>query len=142
LRVVENVVPTSATPGILIVEDDRDLLKMWVDVMTGAGYRVTGAASFDEARRALASSTPDVLLTDIRLGAYNGLQLIIRARAANPRVRAFVMTGFPDPVVRREAEGLHAVHMEKPVDPERLLDLVAESLADSAADWIPKPPLN
>lgn len=105
---------------------------MWVDVLGDAGYRVTGAASFEEGRQALATSTPDVLLTDIRLGAYNGLQLIIRARADNPRVRAFVLTGFSDPVVRREAERLHAVHLEKPVDLQLLLDLVAEALAGGA----------
>jgi CheY-like chemotaxis protein len=142
LCVDQNAAPTPPTPGILVVEDDRDLLRMWVGVLGGAGYRVTGAASFEEGRRALRTSTPDVLVTDIRLGAYNGLQLIIRARADNPRLRAIVLTGFPDPVVRREAERLHAVHLEKPVDPERLLDLVAESLADPGTDWVPKPPQN
>lgn len=102
--------------------------------MVDAGYRVTGIRTFAEGKRAMTDSMPDVLLTDIRLGAYNGLQLVIRARAANPRLRAIVVTGFPDPVVRREAESLDALHLEKPVDLDSLRALVAAALADSAAD--------
>jgi len=39
--------------------------------------------------------------------------------------------------VRLEAERLRAVHLEKPVDPDRLLELVAESLADPDPDTRP-----
>jgi DNA-binding NtrC family response regulator len=121
--------PTVA-PSILVVEEDRALLDDWVGLLAGAGYRVAGARSFVEARQAMKESTPDVLVTDIRLGAFNGLQLVIRARAANPRVRAIVVTGFPDPVVRREAEALDASHLEKPVSLAGLRDLVAAKLGD------------
>ncbi len=99
-----------------------------VQLMGDAGYRVTGVGSFEEARRALADH-PDVLLTDIRLGPYNGLQLIIRGRALNPQLGAVVVTGHPDIVVQREAESLDAIHMEKPVNPEALLREVARALA-------------
>jgi DNA-binding NtrC family response regulator len=124
-------VPAASAPTILIVEEDAVLLEDWVALMVAAGYRVTGVTSFAEGRRAMSDSTPDLLLTDIRLGAYNGLQLVIRARAANPRLRSIVVTGFPDPVVRRQAEALDAMHLEKPVDLEELRALVASVLADS-----------
>jgi DNA-binding NtrC family response regulator len=114
------------------VEEDAELLGDWVALTVAAGYRVTGVASFAAGRRAMSDSTPDLLLTDIRLGAYNGLQLVLRARAANPRLRAIVVTGFPDPVVRREAETLGAMHLEKPVDLDELRALVAAALAESA----------
>jgi DNA-binding NtrC family response regulator len=126
--------PTDAmteVPGVLIVEDDRASLDGLVALMAGAGYRVTGAPSFEEGRRALAA-LPDVLVTDVRLGAYNGLQLIIRGRALNPRLHAIVVTGHSDVVVRREAERLDAIHLEKPVNPARLLDEVAHALMRSA----------
>jgi two-component system, response regulator YesN len=123
----------TGAPSILIVEDDRASLDGLMAVVAGAGYRVTGAQSFEEGRRALAAS-PDLLVTDIWLGAYNGLQLIIRGRALNPRLRAIVVTGHPDVVVRREAEQLNAIHLEKPVDPARLLDEVAQAMARSASE--------
>jgi len=124
----ESETSQTAAASILIVEDDRAALAGLVQLMGGAGYRVTGVATFEEARRALADH-PDVLLTDIRLGPYNGLQLIIRGRAINPRLAAVVVTGHPDIVVQREAEHLDAIHLEKPVDPERLVREVARALA-------------
>jgi DNA-binding NtrC family response regulator len=132
MGVEDGSVSAKSVPAILIVEEDAALLDAWVALMAAAGYRVTGVTSFAEGRRAMSDSTPDVLLTDVRLGAYNGLQLVIRARAANPRLRSIVVTGFPDPVVRREAEALDARHLEKPVDLDELRSLVASVLADSA----------
>jgi DNA-binding NtrC family response regulator len=119
---------------ILIVEDDPATLDGLITLVRGAGYRVTGALSFEEGRRALGAGT-DVLVTDIRLGAYNGLQLIIRGRTLNPRLQAIVVTGYPDVVVQREADRLNAVHLEKPIDPARLLREVARALgADPARE--------
>jgi len=120
-------------PSVLIVEDDPESLDGLLEVVAGAGYRVIGAQSFEEGRRALADS-PDVLVTDVRLGAYNGLQLIIRGRRVNPRLRAIVITGHPDVVVRREAEKLDAIQLEKPIDPARLLDEIAQAMSRSRSE--------
>jgi len=123
-------------PNILIVEDDRPSLEGFMALMADAGYDVIGAHSFEEGRVAL-NRAPDVILTDVRLGQYNGLQLIIRGRLVNPGLRAIVVTGHPDPVVQREAEALRAVHLEKPSDPQQLLDEVAHAVADVDADTDP-----
>jgi DNA-binding NtrC family response regulator len=127
--------PGTATevPRIVIVEDDPASLDGLVAVLAGAGYRVIGAPSFEEGRRALTEST-ELLVTDVRLGAYNGLQLIIRGRALNPRLRAIVVTGHSDIVIKRETERLDAVHLEKPVHPARLLDEVAQAMARPASE--------
>ena len=114
-------------PRILIVEDDRSLLGWLVELLGRERYRVTGAASFEAGKRALAAS-PDLLITDVRLGAFNGLQLIFRARAKNPRLPVIVMTGFTDAALRAESERLHAVHLEKPFDSNQILTLVASLL--------------
>lgn len=118
--------------SILVVDHDRESLDGLLAVMAEAGYRVTGVQSFEEGRRALDAS-PDVLVTDVRLGAYNGLQLIIRGRALNPRLRAIVVTAHPDVVVRREAEQLHAIYMVKPITPARLLDEIAQAIGQSSS---------
>ena len=115
-------------PDILIVEDDRDTLAGLTALLRSVGYGVTGAASFEEGRRAL-QQKPALLMTDVRLGAYNGLHLIIRARAEAPHLPAIVLTGHSDVVVRREAERLGAVYIEKPVVPEKLLVLVSDTLS-------------
>ena len=71
---------------------------------------------------------PDLLITDVRLGVYNGLQLLMRGRMVNPRLQAIVVTGYADQIVRREAVYLQAEHLEKPVDADRLLQVVSNAL--------------
>jgi DNA-binding NtrC family response regulator len=120
--------PMERGGSILIVEDDQSTLCGWVELLRGAGYGVTGVSSYEEGRQELAN-LPDLLITDVRLGAYHGLQLLMRGRMLNPRLQAIVVTGFADQIVRREAVHLQAEHLEKPVDADRLLQVVGTALA-------------
>jgi CheY-like chemotaxis protein len=113
---------------VLVVEDEKATLSGWVELLDGAGYHVTGVSSYEEALEEL-SHHPDLLITDVRLGVYNGLQLIVRGRMMNPDLQAIVVTGYADQVVVREALHLHAEHVEKPVDVDRLLMLTAKALS-------------
>ena len=113
--------------NILIVEDDQGTLSGWVELLRSAGYLVTGVSSYEEGRQELAMM-PDLLITDVRLGVYNGLQLLMRGRMMNPRLQAIVVTGYADQIVRREAVYLQAEHLEKPVDADRLLQVVSSAL--------------
>jgi two-component system, NtrC family, nitrogen regulation response regulator GlnG len=120
-------------PGrnILIVEDDQGTLSGWVELLRAAGYFVTGVSSYEEGRQELATM-PDLLITDVRLGVYNGLQLLMRGRMVNPQLQAIVVTGYADQIVRREAVYLQAEHLEKPVDADRLLQVVGNALRSPA----------
>jgi len=113
--------------NILIVEDDQSTLSGWVELLRSAGYFVRGVSSYEEGRQELAMM-PDLLITDVRLGVYNGLQLLMRGRMMNPRLHAIVITGYADQIVRREAVYLQAEHLEKPVDADRLLQVVSNAL--------------
>lgn len=75
------------------------------------------AGDVPSALRLLAEHRPDLLMTDVRLGAYNGLQLIAMAPRAIP---AIVVTGFSDPVIEADAARLGAEYRVKPVDPAAL----------------------
>jgi DNA-binding NtrC family response regulator len=118
--------------NILIVEDDKSTLSGWVELLRAAGYGVTGASTYEEGRQELAAM-PDLLITDVRLGVYNGLQLLVRGRMLNPRLHGIVVTGYADPIVRREALHLLAEHLEKPVDADRLLQVVSNALGHPSA---------
>jgi len=118
--------------NILIVEDDENTLAGWVELLRTAGYLVTGVSSYEEGRQELAAM-PDLLITDVRLGVYNGLQLLMRGRRVNPHLQGIVVTDYADSIVRREAVYLHAEHLEKPVDADRLLQVVSNALRAPAA---------
>lgn len=109
---------------ILIVDDDTSLLEVLQRAFQQAGMDVVAHSTFEGARQALHTQQFDVLLTDVRLGAFNGLQLAVIARDAHPEMRMIVFSGFDDPVLRSEAERVGAAYVVKPVTSEILLKLV------------------
>jgi DNA-binding response OmpR family regulator len=89
-----------------------------------AGEDVTARSSFEEARQALKDRTFDALITDVRLGAFNGLQLAVMARDMHPEIKLIVFSGFDDPVLRADADKIGAVYLVKPVASGELLKLL------------------
>jgi DNA-binding response OmpR family regulator len=72
-----------------------------------------------------------LLITDIRLGAFNGLQLLTMS-LAGPPIPAIVTTGFPDPVLEAQAREFGATFPLKPIQPAELLTLVKDLLRDGS----------
>jgi DNA-binding NtrC family response regulator len=114
---------------ILLVEDDASTRRGLEALLKAAGYHVVGASDFGEGRRALTSVHPDLVLTDIRLGEFNGLQLVALSPVPIPSI---VVTGFADPVLEEAAHKLGAVFVLKPIVPSDLLELVAQKLAHTS----------
>jgi DNA-binding NtrC family response regulator len=111
--------------SILIVDDDLSLLDALESALKQAGHQeVVALGGFADARRVLHTDRFDVLITDVRLGAFNGLQLAVLARDQNPGIQLIVFSGFDDPVLRQEAERLGAVYLVKPVTSRQLLELI------------------
>ena len=111
---------------ILIVDDDPSLLEALERSFIEAGEDVTAHDSFEEARRALQSTQFDALITDVRLGAFNGLQLAVISRDTYPGIRLIVFSGFDDPVLRTEAEHVGATYIVKPVTGAKLLEILRQ----------------
>jgi two-component system response regulator PilR (NtrC family) len=112
---------------ILIVDDDPSLLEALERSFLEAGQDVVAYDSFEEARRILQTTRFDALITDVRLGAFNGLQLAVIGRDTYPDIRLIVFSGFDDPVLRTEAEHVGATYMVKPVTGARLLEVLRQS---------------
>ena len=114
-------------PTALIVEDDdavRAMLERW---LLDDGYAVATCASFEAARARIAAAPPDLLLTDVRLGAFNGLQLAILAKQHREDTLIIVVTAFDDPSLRREAELCGALYLLKPFTMEELRESMRRS---------------
>jgi CheY-like chemotaxis protein len=114
---------------VLVVYADPDDRERTVVLLEAAGYQVAAASNFEEAKQFLASKAPDVLITDLRLGSYNGLHLVLRSRTDHPDMAALVTSRFPDPVLEAEAEREHARFLLRPIADAELLDAITSSLA-------------
>ena len=106
---------------VLVVEPDHVDRVLVHSALASAGFGVTTTNNYADANAALLARPPLVLVTTIRLGAYNGLHLALRGRAENPRMVIIVTSSVPDAVLQRDAEEVGATFVLKPVTPRDLL---------------------
>jgi putative two-component system response regulator len=71
-------------PTILVVEDDAHIRDVLSGLLGTLGYRLLMAASAEQALDALNVVSPDLVLTDVHLGAMSGIELCARLKA-DPR---------------------------------------------------------
>jgi putative two-component system response regulator len=79
--------PSSSVRGwatIMVVEDDPAIRSVLTDLLDAIGYRVVGAESAEKALDLLNVISPDLILTDVHLGAMSGVELTRRVKS-DPR---------------------------------------------------------
>jgi DNA-binding NtrC family response regulator len=106
---------------VMIVDDDETLVREMQELFVARGYDVVTFTKFEPAKCYLADARIDVLVAGVRLGAYNGLQLVMLAKAERPDMTAVVLSGMDDPVLRQDATSIGASFRVKPVPHEQLL---------------------
>ena len=121
-------------PTVLVVESAREMSTSVVDVLRRANYRVTHVASYADGRAQLAARSPDLLIADVRLGAFNGLQLVIERCVSDPGRPSIVTDTCLDRVLEIEARRLGAAYVVKPIESLALLNLIADWLGGPRAD--------
>ena len=107
---------------VMIVDDDETQVRGMREWFVAAGNEVVTFGRFEPAKSYLADAAVDVLVTGVRLGAYNGLQLVMLAKAAHPGTQAVVLSGLDDPVLRHDATSIGAAFRVKPVTHDQLLN--------------------
>jgi DNA-binding NtrC family response regulator len=126
---------------VLVVDSEPEDLAQTVSLLRSAGYNTITAPTFEQGSAMLRSSHPDLIVTGLRLGAYNGLHLVLRSRIAQPDLPAIVTTRHPDPVLAQETEQMKAVYLLRPLDSQGFLSRVSQ-LLHPAADLVAQPPLS
>jgi DNA-binding NtrC family response regulator len=114
---------------ILVVEDKESLRTMLRKTLEVRGYQVDEAADAYEARRKIQAASHRVILTDLRLPAGSGFEVLAAAREADPESPVIVMTAFGtvEEAVRAMKEGA-ADFLTKPVDTDHLLLLLDRAI--------------
>lgn len=109
---------------VLLVDNDAAYVSGCATILRADGHDVVTCSDFAEGRRLLlADDHFDVLITDVRLGAYNGLHLIALAA---PMVK-IALSAFDDPVIRRDAEQAGARFVVKPEDCDSISALLSHT---------------
>jgi DNA-binding NtrC family response regulator len=114
---------------VLLVEDKDSLRNALTEALREHGLSVEGCADTYEATRSLGRSTFGVVLTDLKLPAGSGFDVLAAALKAGPETDVIVMTAFGsiEDAVRAIREGA-SDFLTKPVDTDHLLLLVDRAL--------------
>ena len=117
---------------ILVADDDAGISRTLKDLLEVDGCLVQVADNGAQALEALEQERFDLLLSDVVMPKMDGHELYLRVRAAYPDMPVLMMTAFhydKDHIIKRSRmEGLEGVIFKKPVDPERLRQVIAESV--------------
>jgi len=118
--------PRNSKPRqIVVVDDDQAVLETLAKVLIAWGYEALPFTRFEDARTFLTENAADILIVDIRLGKYNGLQLIHLARQNHPEMVVVAVSGYDDPVLRAAAADAGAAYFVKPIEYPHLREHLA-----------------
>lgn len=114
---------------LLLVEDDEDSREMLKIMFEQYDMKIAAVASAAEALEAIRQIQPDVLISDVGLPGVDGYELIRKIRLLSPEqggtVPAVALTGYASLQDRARAlDSGYQEHLSKPVDIDRLLELV------------------
>ena len=131
---------------LLIVEDDPDILKLLETTLTFRGYRVITARNGNEGLEVIKKERPAIVITDIMMPKLDGFGLVHRLRI-NPETRVIPVVFITATYVAREdrefALSIGVTRfIEKPVDLEQFLSVVADLLKGTPAKLEPLDEIN
>jgi DNA-binding NtrC family response regulator len=116
---------------ILIVDDDRSLLRSLTDILKLEGHEVDIAETGHEAIEKSKTRFYDLALLDIKLPDMEGTELLKMIDGHIPRTCKIIITGYPSTENAVKALNLEAdAYLIKPIDPEKLLKIVREKLRE------------
>lgn len=114
---------------VLVVDDDPTFARAIGGDLRYQGFDVVIAHSAAAALDSVSKRSFDVLLTDLRLGAQDGIDLLGSLRDASPQTRAVLMSGFATARDYQRAVELGAVRVLcKPFTPSDLLECIREAV--------------
>jgi DNA-binding response OmpR family regulator len=123
---------------ILLVEPDSRWSAATERLLSEAGYLTVSVQTFNDAIRQLAVNGPDLLVTAVRLGPFNGLHLVLRGRGDYPYLPIIVTGEEQDPLLADEVTRYGARFVPKSLEPERFLHLVTELLPGQSSQGPPR----
>jgi len=120
--------------SLLIVDDDEDMLETLSDILQEKGYQTETAKTGKKAIVKAKERFFDVALVDLRLPDITGIELLRTFRKNRPTMMNIMITGHAALHTAIDALNLGAnAYIMKPIDPERLDQVIKECLARARA---------
>jgi len=116
---------------ILVIDDEPSWLKITSHILKSRGYDVRTAGSGAEAIKTLASYTPDLILSDVRMPDMNGFDLVdnLRRLPTTSSTPVIFFSAIDDYDARKVARTLGAVdYLIKPFNEDEVSSILSKHL--------------
>ena len=128
-----NELESPAHPTVLLVDDNRDLLRFLERLMAEAGWQLLTAETASEAHKIVAERMPNAALLDYMLPDGNGVELGVQLRLRAPKMHVIMMTGSMLPA---EDEAVCEEHdfpvLRKPFLPTEVMNQIKSRLSEKS----------
>ena len=116
-------------PLAFVIDDDHRQRGLYAGVLENNALSVMTFASADDAREAMRTSSPDIIVCDIRMPGTDGISFLMQARDSGNTTPFILVTAYPEVRDAVRALKLGAVdYLEKPIDLDELAAAVSDVL--------------
>lgn len=118
--------------SVLIVDDEKLLVRTLSNALKEAGYRISVAGSAEQADKHVFGEPPfDLILLDNRLPKESGMEVVRRVRDRAVKSKVILMTAYETPEVKTEAKRLKVErYLKKPFDLTVLLEEIHDLIGN------------
>ncbi len=122
-------ITTKKEVDVLIVEDEKLLRWSLSEELRKCGYRVDSDATGEDAIRRTRLKRYDVVITDLKLGGIDGLDVAAVLRIAAPNTKVILITAFGTPEVEARAKACGVFrYLNKPIEGQLVAGVVKEAM--------------
>jgi DNA-binding NtrC family response regulator len=117
---------------ILIVDDDRQMVRTLCDILRLRGWEADGVYSGEEAVEAVRRESYATVLMDVKMGGMNGVEALAAMKKLRPALRVVLMTAYTANDLLAEATRQGALRiLAKPVAVPGLLEMLEQSVKET-----------
>ena len=107
---------------VLVVDDDRLIVKLFTINLTAKGYKVLSAYNGKEGLEVISEHEPDVIILDIMMPVMNGLEMLEELRKTS-KIPVIIVSGYGEPENVEKARKLGIeCFMNKPFEMEDIVN--------------------
>src|SRR5574340_1710374 len=117
---------------VWVIDDDRSIRWVFEKALARENIAFRTFSSAPEALAALATETPQVMVSDIRMPGESGLELLQKTKQRHPNLPVIIMTAYSDLESAVSAfQGGAYEYLPKPFDVDDAVDLIRRAMEES-----------
>ncbi len=114
---------------ILIVDDERSILNFFKRLLKDSNYEIVCVDNGEEATELIKKNYFDLIITDLRIGSFDGMELLKAVKQINSDIEVIIITGYGTIESAVESVQLGAYdYITKPLDVSKTRIIIHKAL--------------